>query len=134
MKSLFADVELSYGLWQPLTAHQLIKEYEFKDYTFASATDENGKTIIGGMTEVLEYIFTLDIEENCKISNVGMNKNLTKYPNMTLYVRTINGKTISIQCDRQQKAERLVETAERKTSIPRGTRHDVPREPRKSVK
>ena len=117
---LFADVELSQGLWQALTAHQSIKEYEFKDYTFASATDANDMTIIGGMTEFLEYIFTLNIEENGKISNEGMNKNRTQYTNMTVYVRTINGKTISIKCDRQQKAARLLEIAERKTSIPRG--------------
>ena len=118
---MFADVQLSQGLWQAPTAHQSIKEYELKDYIFASATDGNGKTTIGGLTEFLEYIFTLNIEENCKISNEGMNKNRTEYPNMTAYVRTINGKTISIKCDRQQKAVlRLLEIAERKTSIARG--------------
>ena len=103
-----------------LTAHQSINEYEFNYYTFASATDENCKTIIEGMTEFLEYIFTLNIEENCKISNEGMNKNRTEYTSMTVYVRTINGKTISIKCERQQKAGRLLGIAERKTSIPRG--------------
>ena len=39
---------------------------------------------------------------------------------MTVYVRTFNGKTISIKCNRQQKAVRQLETAERKTPIPRG--------------
>ena len=53
-KFLFTDVELSQGLWQALTAHQSIKDYEFKDYIFAFATNENDKTIIGGMTEFLE--------------------------------------------------------------------------------
>ena len=90
------------------------------EYIFASATDENDMTIIGGMTESLEYIFTLNNEEICKIYNEGMNKNRTDYPNMTVFVRTINGKTISIKCDRQQKGARILETAERKTSIPRG--------------
>ena len=47
---LFADVELSQGLWKALTAHQSVKENEFTDFIFAFATDENGKTIIGGMT------------------------------------------------------------------------------------
>ena len=113
-KSLFADVELSKCLsllllyndrlyrstrfqWQALAAHQSIKEYEFQDYIFASATDENGKTIIGGKTEFLEYIFTLNIEENRKIFNEGVNKNRTEFPNMTVHVRTINGKTISVK-------------------------------------
>ena len=38
---------------------------------------------------------------------------------MTVYVRTINGKTISIKWDRQQKTARILETVETKTSIPR---------------
>ena len=120
-KFLFADVEFSQGLWQALTAHQSIKEYELQEYIFAFDTDENVKTIIGGMTEFLEYIFTLIIEENCKISNGGMNKDRTEYPIMGVYVRTVNGKTISSKCDRQ-KAARLLE---RKTSIPRGMMHLV---------
>ena len=90
------------------------------EYIFKVTTHENGKTIIGGMTEFLEYIFKLNVEENCKISNEGINKNRTEYSNMIVYVRTINAKTISIKCDRQQKAARILEIAERKTSIPRG--------------
>ena len=39
---------------------------------------------------------------------------------MTVYVRTNNGKTISIKCDKQQKAATTSEKVERKTSIPRG--------------
>ena len=39
--------------------------------------------------------------------------------NMTVYVRTINGKTISIKYDRQQKAATILETVERKTLITR---------------
>ena len=61
-----------------------------------------------------------------------MNKNRTEYPNMTVHVRTNNGKTISIKCDRQQKAARLLEIAERKTSILRGMMYLVNQ--RKSVK
>ena len=75
------------------------------------------------MTEFLENIFTLNIEETCKISNEGMNKSRAEHPNMSVYARTINGKTIGIKCDRQQTAARLLETAERKTSIPRGMTH-----------
>ena len=72
------------------------------------------------MTESLEYIFTLNTEETYNIYNEGMNKNRTDYTIMTVYVRTMNGKTISIKCDKQQKAARILETVERKTSIPQG--------------
>ena len=68
----------------------------------------------------MEHIFKLNIEENCKIFNEGMNKNRAECLTMTVYVRTINGKTISIKCDRQQKAAKILETAERKTLISRG--------------
>ena len=76
--------------WQAQSAHQ--SENKVLEYIFKVTTDENGKTIIGGMTEILEYIFTLNVEENCKISEEGMRKNRTEYPNMTVYVKTINGK------------------------------------------
>ena len=39
---------------------------------------------------------------------------------MTVYVRTNNGKTISIKCDTKQKAASTSEKGERKTSIPSG--------------
>ena len=48
-----------------------------------------------------------------------MNKIPAGYINKTVYVKTTNGKTISIECDRQQKAAKILETAERGTSIPR---------------
>ena len=47
---------------------------EVVEYIFASATDENDMTTIGGMAEFLEYIFKLNIEETYKIFNEGMNK------------------------------------------------------------
>ena len=75
------------------------------EYFVKVTNDESGKTIIGGTTEFLEYIFTLNIEENCKISN----QNRFDYLNMAVYVRTVSGKPISIKCDRQQKAARILE-------------------------
>ena len=39
---------------------------------------------------------------------------------MTVYVKTISGKTISIKCDRKQEADAAPEKVEMKTSIPRG--------------
>ena len=75
------------------TAHQSIKEYECDDYIFAFATETSGKT-------------TIELEDELE--------------EMTVFVRTINGKTISIKCDRKQKAATVSEKVERKTSIPRG--------------
>ena len=82
------------GVWQAQTAHQSIKEYEFDDYIFASATEISGKTL----TE-LEG----EPEENC----------------MTVNVKTISGKTISITCDKTHKADTVSEKVEMKTPIPR---------------
>ena len=48
---------------------------------------------------------------------------------MTVYVKTINGKTISFKCDKKQKAAMISDEVERKSSIPR---HDVCCTPRKS--
>ena len=39
--------------------------------------------------------------------------------NMTVYVKTISGKTIIVRCDRKQRAETMVETVERRAAIPR---------------
>ena len=44
-----------------------------------------------------------ELEENC----------------MTVYVRTISGKTISIKCDEKQNAATISEKVERRSSIPR---------------
>ena len=66
----------------------------------------------------------LNIEENCKISNEGMNKNRTEYSNMTVYMRKINGNAISVKCDRQ-KAAIILEIVERKTSTPPGMMYFV---------
>ena len=87
--------DVSQDVWQTSTAHQSIKVYEFDDYFFASTTEVIGKT-----TFELED----ELEENC----------------MTVHVRTSSGKTISIECDKKQKAATLSEKVERKTSIPRG--------------
>ena len=100
MMFLFEHIENPLGVWQAQTAHQSIKEYEFDDYIFAFATEISGKTTIELEDE---------LEENC----------------MTVFVRTINGKTISIKCDRKQDAATVSEKVERKTSIPRGMTHIV---------
>ena len=38
----------------------------------------------------------------------------------TFYVKTINGKIISIKCDKKQKAATFSDEVERRSSIPRG--------------
>ena len=48
-----------------------------------------------------------------------MIKNRVEKPDMTVYVKTISGKTVSVKCDRRQKAKRIMEMVERKTSIPK---------------
>ena len=48
-----------------------------------------------------------------------MIKDHVENPNMTVYVRTNGGKTISIKCDRTQNATRIMEIVERKTLIPK---------------
>ena len=58
-------------------------------------------------------------EDIGKISE-GTYKKPTEYIDMTVYVRTINGKTISTKRDRHQKVAKILETVERKTSIPQG--------------
>ena len=42
-----------------------------------------------------KYFLKLTIEENGTISSGGMNKEPVNYVHMTVYVRTISGKTIS---------------------------------------
>ena len=71
------------------------EKYEFHDYIFAFTTEVNGK-----ITTELED----EPEEN----------------SMTVYVNTISGKTISINCDKNQKADTVSKEVEMKTSIPRG--------------
>ena len=79
--------------WQAVTAHQ-------------SKRDEDGY-------DLQENIVTIVTEENCKIFGGGTIKDRVQNPNMTVYVRINNGKTISIKCDRGQCATRIMETVER---------------------
>ena len=70
-------------------------EMRFDDNFFASTTEVIGKTT---------FELGDELEDKC----------------MTVYVRTSSGKTISIKCDKMQKA------VERNTSIPRGMTYLVP--------
>ena len=68
------------------------------------------------------YEFSYDREND--YTNNGLEND------MTVYVKTISGKTI-VRCNKKQRAETIAETVERKSSD--STRLDVPREPRKSA-
>ena len=85
-------------VWQALRAQQSIKHYEFDDYDLAPTTETSGK-----ITTELEH--EDELEEN----------------NMTVYVKTISGKTISTKCDKKQKADRVSKKVEMKTSTPQST-------------
>ena len=78
--------DVSQDMWQTQTAHQSQKNYECDDYIFEFETDY----IFVFATELNKNItIELDdaLEENC----------------MTVYVNTINGKTIIIKCDKIRK-------------------------------
>ena len=63
------------------------------------------------------YIFMLATEENDKIFGGGMAKDRDVNSYMTIYVRIISGKTLSIKCDRRQTIARILDDVERKTTI-----------------
>ena len=54
----------------------------------------------------------LAVEENGKISDEGKNKDREVNFYMTVYVKTINGKTVSIKCDRRQSIVRIMDDVE----------------------
>ena len=76
---------------------QFKKNYEFDDYIFTIPTEVNGKNTTEPKHED-------EFEENY----------------MTVYVKTINGKTIRFKCVKKQKADTVSEKIEMRTAIPRG--------------
>ena len=70
------------------------KKNEFDDHIFAPNTETSGK-----ITTELEH--EDELEEN----------------SMTVYVKTISGKTISIKCDKKQKEDTVSKKVDMKTSI-----------------
>ena len=72
-----------------------------------------------------DYLFKLTVEENGTISSEGMNKEHEKFFYVTVHVRTISGKTISIKCDKRQSITRIKDQISRKTKIPKDLQHLV---------
>ena len=97
--------------WQALTAHQ-------------SKKDEDGY-------EFQDYVFTIAPDENCKIFGGGMIKDRVANLNMTVYARTVSGKTTSVKCVFKQNANKNNGNSCKKDIDPKGP--TVPREPRESV-
>ena len=73
------------------------------------STSAHEKNTSSTTTEINEKITTeLELEDEHEENS------------MTVYVKTISGKTISITCDKRQKEDTVSEKVEMKTSIPRG--------------
>ena len=67
------------------------------------------------------------VADNYTISNEGANEVNEKLSHVTVYVRTISGKTISIKCDRRRSITRIKDEIERRTKIPKALQHLVNR-------
>ena len=90
-------------MWQNQAAHQSNKNYECDDYTFEFENDHI-------------FVFANEVSENTTIDL----DNALEGNNMTVHVKTINGKTISIKCDKKQQTATVSDEVERRSSIPRG--------------
>ena len=62
--------------------------------------------------------------ENCENPSEGMNENRDE----AVYVKSINGKTTRIQCDKEQGIVRIKDEVERKTMTPKDLQHFVNQE------
>ena len=75
--------------------------------------------------ELQDHFFKNLVEDNYTISNEGMNEVNEKLFYMTVYVRTISGKTISVTCDKRQGTTRIKDESDRRTKIPKALQHLV---------
>ena len=105
--SLCVSQDVCQDVWQNQAAHQSIKNYECDDNTFEFEKD---------------YIFVFVNEVSEKTTTELDNALEENY--MTVYVKTINGKTSSTKCDKKQKAATISDEVEIGPA-----RHDVPRTP-----
>ena len=86
--------EVSQSEWQSQIAHQSNKLYELDHYIFTYSNEFAGKIIVEPEGE--------------------NEKNM-----ITIYVRTSSGQTISIKCDKKQRAMSILEEVEIRSAIPR---------------
>ena len=101
--SLYVSQDASQDVWQNQAAHQSNKNYVSDDYTFEFENDNI-------------FVFADEVSEKTTIEL----DNALEENYMTVYVKTINGKTINIECDKKQKAPTISDEVERRSSIPRG--------------
>ena len=73
--------------------------------------------------ELHDYLFKYIDVQNNMMYNDGVNDVDEKLSYITVHVRTISGKTISIRCDRRQSMTRIKDEIERKTKIPKASQH-----------
>ena len=106
--SLCVSQDVHQDVWQNQTAHQSKKNNECDDNTFEF---ENG----------LIFVFANEVSEKTTTEL----DNALEENYMTVYVKTINGKTISIKCDKKQKAATISDDVERRSLIPRGMTYFV---------
>ena len=88
--------------WQLRTAHQSNKNFECGDFTIEFEND---------------YIFEFATEVNEETTNE--NDDVLEENYMMIYVKMINGKTISVKCEGKQTAAVISDEVERRSSIPR---------------
>ena len=96
--------------WQIRKAHQSNENFMSGDYTTEFKND---------------HIFEFVNEENEENSKV--NDDLPEETYMTIYVKTINGKTFSLKCEGKMTAAVISEEVERRSLIPRDMTHLVHR-------
>ena len=83
--SLSVSQDISQDVWQNQAAHQSSKNYECDDNTFEFEND-------------CIFVFANEVSEKTT-TELG---NAPEENYMTVYVKTINGKTISIKCDKKE--------------------------------
>ena len=94
--------DVSEDVWPSQAAQQSNKNYECDDYTFEFENDYIS-------------VFANEVSEKTTIEL----DNALEENYMTVYVKTINGKTITIKCDKQ-KAATISDEVQRRSSISRG--------------
>ena len=101
--SLCVSEDVYQDVWQNQAAHQSKKNNEYDDNTFEIENDSI-------------FVFANEVSEKTTAElNNALEENY-----MTVYVKTINGKTISVKCYKKQKAATIPEETERRSLIPRG--------------
>ena len=86
-------------MWRNQAAHQSKKNYECDDNTFEFENDDI-------------FVFANEVNEE----TANENDDVPEENYMTVHVKTINGKTISIKCDKEQKAATASDEVGRRSS------------------